>query len=382
MHPDLTRVILLRHGRSTYNDLGLYQGSSDASRLTSTGEAEACQTGSLLQTMDVAAIYSSPLQRARQTVEILTAELAKMPLTIKAELREIDLPGWQGLSLQQVREDYAEAYRCWQDQPHRFHLQAGSDLSPGSVSLLQEPCFPVLDLYQRAAEFWAEILPLHHGQTIVVVSHAGTIRALISTAIGLDPSHYHQLQQSNCGFSLLQFRASQPARAELQLMNVTTHLGEVLPKLKEGKQGLRLLILPNSLARLQRVLIQKALHQVDLDFSLISPAADSSFPLQDVLPSFPSKQTLQLDPCTPPHRWQALIDGYWCMAVAGNTPPQRPLTGLIVAPPPILQLLLHNTVFPGFEPEFPLAGLSVLHFPTSDRRPILQALNLYHCSTI
>lgn len=56
-----TRVILLRHGQSTYNALGLYQGSSDESVLTEVGRSDARKTGNFLKGLAFDAIYSSSL---------------------------------------------------------------------------------------------------------------------------------------------------------------------------------------------------------------------------------------------------------------------------------------------------------------------------------
>ena len=62
-----TRVILVRHGQSSYNIEGRIQGRLDASVLTQTGKNTARQVGEALQSLKFDAIYSSPLQRAKQT---------------------------------------------------------------------------------------------------------------------------------------------------------------------------------------------------------------------------------------------------------------------------------------------------------------------------
>lgn len=347
-NPKSTRVILLRHGRSTYNDLGLYQGSSDLSRLNPQGQVEAQHTGSLLSHLDLGAIYCSPLQRAQQMLApILTKSESPISVFTHPSLREIDLPNWEGLSIQEVRENHSGEYRLWQEQPHQFQIKADK------TDALKKS-FPVVDLYQRAAQFWAETLPYYRGEILLVVSHAGTIRALISTAIGLEANHYHHLQQSNAGLSLLEFRSN---RAELQVMNLTTHIGETLPKLKEGKKGLRLLLLPTSLSPVQSYLLQSVMEGVEIDFSFIS----GSSPIV-----VNSKHTFLVDKL-----WQGIIKDCWSM----DPPSDRPLTGVILASEANLRELIQARLMP--EIKVPLTGLSVLHFPAKDRPPILQALNLY-----
>jgi probable phosphoglycerate mutase len=71
-----TRVILVRHGESTYNALGLYQGSSDESVLTEAGCHTARQTGAFLRGLAIDAIYTSSLQRAQETAREMLAVMA------------------------------------------------------------------------------------------------------------------------------------------------------------------------------------------------------------------------------------------------------------------------------------------------------------------
>jgi broad specificity phosphatase PhoE len=63
--------------------------------------------------------------------------------------------------------------------------------------------FPVLSLYKQAQEFWQQLLKQHQNQTILIVAHNGINRCLIMSAIGVPPSHYHRIQQSNCCINVL-----------------------------------------------------------------------------------------------------------------------------------------------------------------------------------
>ncbi|MGF1482138.1 MAG: histidine phosphatase family protein [Cyanophyceae cyanobacterium] len=266
---ETTRVVLVRHGRSTYNELGIYQGCSDDAVLTPQGQRDAYQTGLFLQQWSaklgesIAALYTSPLKRTQQTASEILAALSTTSLpslrTIDT-LKEIYMAAWQGLSYQYVKEHFAQDYRLWKERPDQFVLA-----NPESKS--REPCFPVLDLYEQAHRFWQEVLPRHRGQTILIVGHSGTNRALMSTVVGLSPERYHLLQQSNCGISILEFSCPTLSSGRLKALNVTAHLGETLPKLKEGKHGLRLLW---SAATSHLDKFGQFLNQVDIDFVLSS----------------------------------------------------------------------------------------------------------------
>ncbi|MEO1764674.1 MAG: histidine phosphatase family protein, partial [Cyanobacteria bacterium J06629_18] len=93
-----TRVILVRHGRSTYNEQQRYQGCCDESVLTEKGKLQALKTGLALSQIRFDAVYVSPLKRTQETAkEILKANNYDTKLILNSSLKEVDLPGWQGL---------------------------------------------------------------------------------------------------------------------------------------------------------------------------------------------------------------------------------------------------------------------------------------------
>lgn len=231
-----TRVVIVRHGQSSYNAERRIQGRSDASVLTEKGRSDALKVGSALSNLNFAAVYTSPLQRAKQTAEVLLGCFATAPtLTATEQLLEIDLPLWQGLLAQEVRDSFPE-YHNWIYHPEQLVM-----LLPQAQGTKEH--FPVLALYEQARQFWQEILPRHQGQTILIVGHNGINRALLSTALGISPSRYHSIQQSNCGISVLNFAGGLEQPVQLESMNQVAHLGrEVLPSLRPNHNGPRLLL--------------------------------------------------------------------------------------------------------------------------------------------
>ena len=239
------RVILVRHGQSTYNIESRIQGRLDASVLTETGQNTARQVGEALQSLKFDAIYSSPLQRAKQTTEIIHSYLeSPPPVQIKENLREIDLPLWEGMLREEVIEKYPEDYSLWKKHPHEFYMKLSTP--EGEIKH-----FTVLSLFEQANRFWPEILTNNTHKSILVVAHNGINRCLISTALGIQPSYYHSIQQSNCGINILNFTLPYPSffgenepRKSIQLesMNLTTHIGEKFPKPRNKHKGPRLLL--------------------------------------------------------------------------------------------------------------------------------------------
>lgn len=239
-----TRVIIVRHGQSTFNKERRIQGRLDKSVLTEQGRETASQVAAALSGISFDAVYCSPLKRAKETAEAIVADFAgdsKPPAPQPNDkLMEVDLRLWEGMLREEVQEKFAEDYRCWQERPHEFSMNVPTET--GTVEH-----FPVLALHEQAKEFWNEVLSRHPNQTILVVGHNGINRCLLSTALGISPARYHSIQQSNCGISILNFSTPRPPLkgklpVQLESMNLTSHVGEILPKPRPGHIGPRLLL--------------------------------------------------------------------------------------------------------------------------------------------
>lgn len=371
------RVILVRHGQSTFNAQKRFQGCCDESVLTEKGHLNAYQTGIALQdTID--AIYTSPLQRTRETAqEILAAlKLDSSRIHLNANLKEIDLPAWQGLPFQRVREQFADDYRTWKEHPHEFEMPSPVEnqllAAPKSVATTNTTTStlkfnPIQLLYQQARRFWQN-LPCHEGETILLVSHGGTIRALISTALGINCDRYHLLQQSNCGISVLNFDSTYP---QLEALNLTQHLGEILPKLKDGKLGLRLLLLPvEQFNKASTQQLASYLKSIPLDFYFNSDTESVRATAEVILQEYPSILHLQVS-------LQNLFTGWYSIIPFLSL--NVLTTGLVIAECSAITSALHQIFgLPTDSTAFLLkpGTLSVLHYPQSVNHPVLQAMNI------
>jgi phosphoserine phosphatase len=380
-----TRVILVRHGQSTYNAEKRYQGSSDDSVLTACGQEQAAQVGQLCAPIDLQAIYSSPLQRTAQTAEAILKQLINpgwpqqnLTIQLRPELREIDIPDWEGLPFTQVQTELASDYQHWIDNPKTFQMAAtgevASTVASSAIATLAPPTFPVQDLYRRADQFWRTTLPKHQGQTILIVSHGGTIRALTSTALGIPIEQFHYLQQSNAGVTMLEF--DQFWQARLTAMNQTHHLGEVLPKPKHGKQGLRLILLagdhlPKTIDRH----LADRFRSTPISFSLSSPAT-ASHQARAILEHHPQALHFEVVQENFLLQWQQIILSQRDRLQQHNL--TTPTNALIIAPKKSLQVLIAKMLqLP--EPatiDIHVDTFSSIFYPAKFPHPVLQGFNI------
>ena len=149
-----TRVLLVRHGQSTWNAEGRWQGQADPP-LSPLGEAQARAAGESSQLDDVDGWWSSDLHRARHTAELLGARRGLARLDPR--LRERHAGEWEGLT--------------------RDAIEAGW---PGFLAEHRRPAGweddePLLD---RALAALTDVAARDPGRRVVVVTHGGVIRAL------------------------------------------------------------------------------------------------------------------------------------------------------------------------------------------------------------
>ncbi|NEQ46712.1 MAG: histidine phosphatase family protein [Leptolyngbya sp. SIOISBB] len=369
-----TRVILLRHGRSTLNDAGCYQGSTDTSYLTPAGTAASKVVGRYLAYCPIDAVYASPLKRVQQTVATLMPQL-KVPLLRDVMttplLKEIHLPAWEGRRYADVRSHDADRYHCWQAQPEQLQMTAA-----GAANNV--PFYPVRDVYQRAQQFWETTLPQHLGETMLVVGHGGSNQALINTALGLSPHHHHALQQTHSGLTVLDFASPADRAAKLHVLNTT--VSDRLPKLKAGKQGLRLLLLPCHPNAPKQPEIAAFLKGETIDAAIVEESAAASR----------SRETLQTADAALPHNPATVMLSVQQMQLSQQWPAaiRRSLTTydhehlttlLVVAPTESLQAGFQSLLgLPetAATPQLRAHSLSVIHYAKTQPQPILQGLNL------
>jgi probable phosphoglycerate mutase len=225
----------------------MIQGRCDESVLTEKGTADAHQVGAALSSLKFDVVYSSPLQRAKKTAEVILPYLQGSPeLLTPTSLLEIDLPLWEKLHKEVVKDKFSEDYRCWKERPHEFCMTL-----PTAEGTKEH--FPVLALYEQAKQFWQEILPRHSGGTILIVAHNGINRCLLASALGISPALYHSIQQSNCGINVLNFVGGWGELVQLESLNQTSHMGDALPTPREGNRGLRLLLVRHGETEWNRV---------------------------------------------------------------------------------------------------------------------------------
>lgn len=202
-----TRFILVRHGETAANREMRYIGSRD-DVLTEKGQRQAQQLADALAPLPIAAIYSSPLCRARDTAHPLADRLA-LPVIVSDQIRESAFGAWEGMSRAEVLEHSAE----WSAQLHAW--EADTSVSPpGGESIAA--------MTARVTAFAESLLERHAGQTIVFVAHVGPVKAMIAATLGASPAVVQRMFLDSATISVVDWGET---KRFLRLFNSHAHLG-------------------------------------------------------------------------------------------------------------------------------------------------------------
>jgi phosphoserine phosphatase len=201
------RLLLVRHGESTWNAERRFQGSTDIP-LSARGRAQARALARGLRPYRVRAAYVSPFRRARETAELALAGTG-VPVVVLDELRELCLGRWEGCTVDEIRAQDGDPYVAWLRAPH--------DCPPPD----SEPLPAVSDRVRAAVE---RIAAAHRdGDDVLVVAHGGVISVYACLLLGCSFNSLWRLRVDNASLSVVR-----PPR--LVSLNETGHLaGDLAP---------------------------------------------------------------------------------------------------------------------------------------------------------
>ena len=229
------RLLLVRHGLSSFNKERRIQGRDDLSNLSEEGHEQARALGRSLQEVNFQAVYSSPLQRAAATTaSLLEAHAGQTPTPVFDDgLLEVDLEPWSGQTITELMEGSAESYGTWKHRPMELELQRRD----GSTYQ------PLPELMDQARGFIANLLqrhPVDGSDTVLVVAHNAILRCLMLVLLGEPDNGFRRLRVDNTSLSIFNLRPGDNGpQVQIECLNSTTHL-QPLPE--KGKNARLILV--------------------------------------------------------------------------------------------------------------------------------------------
>ena len=206
----LTRLLLIRHAQTEWNIQRRFQGHGD-SPITEEGQEQLQRLKSRLAGLEFDVVYSSDLRRTMETSKMLSGKQR----VEEPRLRERGVGILEGLNVEQIMAEHAEAFRAFRSGDKNHQIEGGESLQ---------------NALNRAWTFLEEMPEKHPGAELAAVSHAGLIRLICKQILGLalDAPNFFQIPNT----SLTQLVFSPKDRSwSLEYLADTTHLQPVFDPL-------------------------------------------------------------------------------------------------------------------------------------------------------
>ena len=202
----MMRLILVRHGQTEWNAGGRYQGQSNVA-LSDTGRKQARFLAERFPVRQLDAIYTSDLDRAKETAECVGKRLGLTVYQEKA-FRELSFGDWEGLTYQEISSRWPEEAEKLFTAPDELVIPHGETFR---------------DLQKRALDKIYSLYERHIDQTVAVFAH-GAINKTILAGLMHIPLHYlWSLRQDDTAVNILRL---DDGYVMVELINSTSHLGE------------------------------------------------------------------------------------------------------------------------------------------------------------
>jgi probable phosphomutase (TIGR03848 family) len=208
----MTRLLLIRHGANDAQKSGILPGWTPGFHLNQVGRAQAEALAQRLASVEMAAVYASPLERTLETAEIVAAPHG-LPVVVRDDFGEVRAGRWTGQPLEKLRKR-----RLWR----QVQLAPSMVRFPGGESFLEVQVRAVAELERLCAD--------HPHQTVVVASHADVIKAAVAHYIGLHLDLFQRLVIAPASLTALELGGPLP---HLLCLNDMGHLSAISEEKKE-----------------------------------------------------------------------------------------------------------------------------------------------------
>lgn len=200
-------LIIIRHGQTNWNKEERYRGRFDIA-LDEIGLRQSGATGVALKNLNVSAIYTSPLKRAIQTASAIANATGRSVISSDG-LIDIDYGEWQGLKPAEAAAKDSELYTRWMESPHTISFKLGE-----SLRSVEDRVSKVVDV----------IIQKHPNEVVAMVSHKVVCKVMVCHLMGLDLSHFWQIEQDLCALDIFENRFNSFIATRL---NDTCHLRNI-----------------------------------------------------------------------------------------------------------------------------------------------------------
>jgi len=199
----LGQIIFLRHGQAKNNTDRILAGRTEGIPLTETGIKQAEHTAELLQHMNISTVYSSPIQRAKHTAEIV-GEHNSLDVTIDERLIELDMGKFTGMPYDEIFNNHGNVFM-------KFYN--------GELEIAHNGVETFSDVKKRVLGIVDHVIENHPDENVVLVTHMDPIKAMLSTIVDLSATNLFELIIANASLNIFREKEQKFSISGLNVMH-------------------------------------------------------------------------------------------------------------------------------------------------------------------
>ena len=179
-------IIFLRHGQALNNTERILAGRTPGVPLTEKGIDQAEKAAKFLEDMNISAIYSSPIERAKDTANIV-GKHNSIDVKIDDRLIELDMGKFTGVPYDQIFSSHGNVFM-------KFYK--------GELEIAHNGVETFADVKKRVLGMVDHVIENHPDENVVLVTHMDPIKAMLSTVVSLSPENLFELIIANASLNI------------------------------------------------------------------------------------------------------------------------------------------------------------------------------------
>ena len=197
-------IIFLRHAQAENNTKRILAGRTEGVPLTKTGIQQAEQISEYLKPLDISAIYSSPIERAKHTAEIVTKNSA-IDVELDERLTEIDMGKFTRMNYDDMFAKYGNIFlKFYENDP--------------VIAEHEVETFP--SVQKRILDMVDHVIKKHKNENVILVTHMDPIKSILANVMDLKPKTLFELIIANASFTILTEQERKFSLSAINAMNI------------------------------------------------------------------------------------------------------------------------------------------------------------------
>ena len=197
-------IIFLRHAQAENNTKRILAGRTEGVPLTKTGIQQAEQISEYLKPLDISAIYSSPIERAKHTAEIVTKNRV-IDVELDDRLTEIDMGKFTRMNYDDMFAKYGNIFlKFYENDP--------------VIAEHEVETFP--NVQKRILDMVDHVIKKHKNENVILVTHMDPIKSMLANVMDLKPKTLFELIIANASFTILTEQERKFSLSAINAMNI------------------------------------------------------------------------------------------------------------------------------------------------------------------